>query len=231
LTSPIRCASSTSTGRPWEDQRPGARPIPTTRGRRWVPPSSRGTPQRRSKRPKVDCGGWRSAGRTRAPARTPAGQAPAVDRGDRRLRGGEAGRAHRAGRVIDVEVHRLQVGAGAEGDPAGAGEDEDAWASGSAANSSRPVAKGLGGGVVDRVASLRAIDRQDRRCAAALVADFLCHRGPSSHSGRGRSRDGRSGRASHGDAPGVRRHPAPDAVRPRRGPWKGRSAPNGRRQS
>ena len=30
--------------------------MPTTRGRRWVPPSTRGTPQRRSKRPKVDCG-------------------------------------------------------------------------------------------------------------------------------------------------------------------------------
>ena len=30
--------------------------MPTTRGRRWVPPSSSGTPQRRSKRPKVDCG-------------------------------------------------------------------------------------------------------------------------------------------------------------------------------
>ncbi len=56
----------------------------------------------------------------------PSGQAPALDRGDRRLRGGEAGRAHRAVGMGDVEVHRLQVGPGAEGLAAGAGEDEHA---------------------------------------------------------------------------------------------------------
>ena len=45
----------------------------------------------------------------------PAGQAPAVDRGDRRLGGRQPGRPHRPVGMVDVEVHRLQVGAGAEG--------------------------------------------------------------------------------------------------------------------
>ena len=126
LTRPIRCASSASTGRPVRISS-SARPMPTTRGSRWVPPSISGTPQRRSKRPKVES---RGGDPQVAPERQldAAGEAPAVDRGDRRLRRGEPGRAHRPVRVVDVEVHRLQVGAGAEGLAAGAGEDEDAGA-------------------------------------------------------------------------------------------------------
>ena len=97
------------------------------RGSRWVPPSISGTPQRRSKKPKVEVGGRQPQV---APERQlePARQAPAVDRRDRRLRGGEPAEAHRPGRVLDVEVERLQVGAGAERLSAGPGEDQDAGA-------------------------------------------------------------------------------------------------------
>ena len=74
-------------------------PCPTMRGSRWVPPSISGTPQRRSVKPK-------RASRRRDPQVAPqreleaAGQAPARDGGDRRLRRGEAREAERAaGRV------------------------------------------------------------------------------------------------------------------------------------
>ena len=54
-----------------------------------------------------------------------AGEAVAGDRGDRRLGGGEAGEAERAAGGVGVErLDRLQVGAGAEGCVARAGEDE-----------------------------------------------------------------------------------------------------------
>ena len=94
LTRPIRCASSASTGRPVRISS-RARPRPTTRGSRWVPPSISGTPQRRSKQPKVEPGGGDPQV---APERQleAAGDAPAVDRGDRRLRRGQPGEAHRA---------------------------------------------------------------------------------------------------------------------------------------
>ena len=149
--------------------------MPTTRGRRWVPPSTRGTPQRRSKRPKVEP---RRGDPQVAPERQldPAGQAPAVDRGDRRLGRGEPGRPHRPVRVVDVEVHRLQVGAGAEGLAAGAGEDEDAGAL-VGLEVLQALAERLGGGGVDRVAALGPVDRQHRGRADPLVAKLLAHRG------------------------------------------------------
>ena len=94
----------------------------------------------------------------------PARQAPAVDRGDRRLRRGEAGRAHRPVGVVDVEVHRLQVGAGAEGLAAGAGEDEDAGARRRPRTRRRPWRKAVGGGGVD---ALRRSGRSIVSTAAA----------------------------------------------------------------
>ena len=170
--------------------------MPTTRGSRCVPPSSSGTPQRRSKRPKVDL---RRGDPHVAPERQldPAGQAPAVDRGDRRLGRGEPGRAHRPVRVADVEVHRLQVGAGAEGLAAGAGEDEDAGAVvGLEVHQALPERLGRGG--VDRVAPLGAVDRQDGRRPDPLVTQFV----RSSRRSLPEIEVG-SGRASRGVPPGL----------------------------
>ena len=104
----------------------------------------------------------------------PAGQAPAVDRGDRRLGRGQAGRTHRPVRVVDVEVHRLQVGAGAEGLAAGAGEDEHAGAL-VGLEVHQPLAEGLRGGGVDRVAPRRAVDGQDSGSPDPLVAQLVGH--------------------------------------------------------
>ena len=120
-----------------------------------------------------------------------AGEAPAVDRGDRRLGRGEAGRAHRPVRVVDVEVHRLQVGAGAEGLAAGAGEDEDAGALvglevGQALPERRRRRR------VDRVAPLGPVDRQDRGGPDPLVAQLVGHGEESMGAGglvAGKSRD------------------------------------------
>ena len=91
----------------------------------------------------------------------PTRQAPAVDRGDRRLGGSQARRPHRAVGVVDVEVHRFQVGTGAERLAADAGEDEDASAV-VGLELLQPLAKGLRRGRVDRVAPLRPVDRHHR---------------------------------------------------------------------
>ena len=83
VSRPIASASSASTIRPVRI-RSSARPRPTIRGSRWVPPSISGTPKRRSVKPSREP----SVGHAQvAPQRQlqPAGQAPAADRGDRRL--------------------------------------------------------------------------------------------------------------------------------------------------
>ncbi len=125
VTRPIASASSAATMRPVRI-RSSARPSPTIRGSRWVPPSISGTPQRRSAQPKLAV----SAAIRRSHHSgelEPAGQAPAVDGGDRRLGRRPAGEAERAaGRVGIERPDRLEVGAGAERLVARAGEHEHA---------------------------------------------------------------------------------------------------------
>ena len=76
--------------------------------------------------------------------------------------------------MVDVEVERLEVGAGAEGLAAGAGEDEDARA-GVRLEVVESAPKELGGRAIDGVAPLGAIDRQHRRGADPLVVNALGH--------------------------------------------------------
>ena len=88
--------------------------MPITRGRRWVPPSISGTPQRRSKKPKVELGvairrSHQSASSSPPARHQPSTAAIAGFDGVRRVK------PIGPGRVVDVEVDRLQVGAGAEG--------------------------------------------------------------------------------------------------------------------
>ena len=128
VTRPIASASWASIVRPVRT-RSSARPVPTIRGSRCVPPSISGTPQRRSAQPKVAVvvGDAQVAPERELEA---AGEAVAGDRGDRRLGRREAGEAERAAGRVGVErLDRLQVGAGAEGLLAGAGEDEHAASS------------------------------------------------------------------------------------------------------
>ena len=205
VTRPIACASSASTIRPVRI-RSSARPSPTMRGSRCVPPSISGTPQRRSGKPSVES----SRGDPQvAPQRQlePAGQAPAGDRGDRRLRRDHAREAERAARVVQARAEaldRLQVGAGAERHAAGAGEDQHARV---VVGLEAVVGVGdqLGGGPVDRVAPLLAVDRDERRGAAALVGHGSM-RGTFSEASH---RAGARGRAS-----AVQRTP-PRTARPR----------------
>ncbi len=77
--------------------------------------------------------------------------------------------------MVDVEVHRLEVGAGAEGLAAGAGEDEHARTL-VGLEFLQPLPERLRRGSVDRVAPLGPVDRQHRRRADPLVAKLLAHR-------------------------------------------------------
>ena len=126
VISPIRSASSASTARPVRI-RSSARPQPDDARQ----PLGPAVDQRHPPAPLEEAEG---RGRRRqpqvAPERQldPARQAPAVDRGDRRLRRGEPAEAHRPGRVLDVEVERLQVGARAERLAPGPGQDQGAGA-------------------------------------------------------------------------------------------------------
>ena len=126
VSRPIACASSASTMRPVRI-RSSARPSPTMRGSRCVPPSISGTPQRRSVKPSR-VRRWRSAGRTTAPARgRRRGTSP-------RSRRWWAWRDHpadseRAARVVHARreaLDRLEVGARAERHAAGAGDHQHA---------------------------------------------------------------------------------------------------------
>ena len=110
-----------------------------------------------------------------------AGEAPALDRGDRRLRGGQAGEALGPGRVVDVEVDRLEVGAGAEGLAAGAGEDQDAGVV-VGLELVEALAQRPRGRAVDRVAALGPVDRQDRRAPRPARSEPPRSSRPSSHS-------------------------------------------------
>ena len=188
--------------------RSSARPRPTMRGRRCVPPSISGTPQRRSGKPSVEP---RPDDAQVAPQREleAAGQAPAADRGDRRLAtavrrvkpSGPVGRVEALGEGLD----RLEVGARAERDAAGAGEDQHARVVVGLEARRRPRAA-RGGRPVDGVAALRAVDGQDRGGADPLVADLVdrVHRRANApRKGDGPAR-GISGRGHAGNEEGAR---------------------------
>ncbi len=149
-----------------------ARPSPTMRGRRWVPPSISGTPQRRSGKPRRESSVAIRRSHHSASSR-PAGEREAGDRGDGRLGGRQAGEAHRPlrrGEALAEGLERLQVGAGAERDAARAGEHQHARLL-VGLEAQVGLVQRRGGGAVDGVAPLLAVDRQQRGGAAALVAD------------------------------------------------------------
>ena len=171
VSSPIASASSASTIRPVRIMS-SARPMPTIRGRRWVPPSISGTPQRRSGKPSFARLG---ADPQVAPERQleAAGQAqPEIAAivgfdGVSRVKPSGPSRPRLQPLLGDpLVVHRrrdrLQVGAGAEGLVAGAGEDQDPRLV-----VGLELAIGLeqlvGGVRVDRVPALGAIDGEHRR--------------------------------------------------------------------
>ena len=142
------------------------------RGRRWVPPSISGTPQRRSGiAERRALGGDPQV----APQRQlqAARQAEAGDRGDRRLGRRQAREAHRALRAhqpLAQGVGGLQVGARAEGHAAGAREHHHARIL-VGLEAQVGLVQGRRGGAVDGVAPVLAVDRDERRGARALVAD------------------------------------------------------------
>ena len=117
-------------------------------------------------------GRWsRPAGRTTARARSPpARQWPEIAAivGFGRGEAGEAERA--AGRVGVERLERLQVGAGAERLVARAGEDEHVGVV-VGREALEGVEQRLRGRAVDRVVALGPVDRDERRGAAALVAE------------------------------------------------------------
>ena len=103
----------------------------------------------------------------------PAGQAPARDRRDRRLRRdppGEAERPLRQHQPRDERLDGLEVGAGAEGLLAAAGEHEDARLV-VGLEALDGTGEQLGGGPVDGVTALGTVDGEHRGGAAVLVAD------------------------------------------------------------
>ena len=104
-----------------------------------------------------------------------AGQAPALDRGDRRLRRRQPREPERAlGRLQarGERLDRLQVGARAEAHAAGAGDDEHARVVVGLERAER-LEQPLGGRPVDGVAPRLAVDRQDGRGARPLVAHLV----------------------------------------------------------
>ena len=108
----------------------------------------------------------------------PAGKTPTGDGGDGGLGRDQPREAERPvleGHARLEALDRLQVGSGAEGELAGAGQDEHA---GLVVVDEPAVGLGeqAGGGPVDGVAALWAVDRQDGRGAAALVGDWVGHR-------------------------------------------------------
>ena len=124
LTRPMASASSAPTSRPVR-MRSRARPWPTSRGSRTVPPSISGTPKRRQNTPNAaSCGGHPEIapdGQLEA-----AGHGVALDGGDDRLGELQAGRTHGPRTVLGDPMagsvsQGLQIGAGAEG-PAGPGQ-------------------------------------------------------------------------------------------------------------
>ena len=112
----MRSASSASTMRPVRIMS-SARPSPTMRGRRWVPPSISGTPKRRSVKPSLASSVAMRRSHQSASSSPPARHQPEIAAivGFGEIRRREAERA-----VLELEprgeaLDRLEVGAGAEG--------------------------------------------------------------------------------------------------------------------
>ena len=140
-----------------------ARPIPTTRGSRCVPPSISGTPQRRSNRPNVEPSVAIRRSHHSASSTPPARHQPEIA-AIVGFDGVETREAHRAVGVSRSRgVHRLQVGARAERD-VGAGQHQHARVV-VRLEALKPLAQQLRRLAVDGVAALRAVDREHRRLA------------------------------------------------------------------
>ena len=125
VTMPMSSASSASTIRPVRI-RSSARPMPTIRGSRCVPPSISGTPQRRSGKPSVESLVTIRRSHHSASSSPPARHQPEIaaivgfDGVSRVKPNGPASLDRRGPNDLD----RLEVGARAEGDAPGAGDDE-----------------------------------------------------------------------------------------------------------
>ena len=201
LTRPIRCASSASTGRPVRIIS-SARPMPTTRGSRWVPPSISGTPQRRSKRPKVEPRVAIRRSHQSASSTPPARHQPSIAAiagfdGVRRV-----GPIGPSGWVTSRFIAFRSAPAQKASPPAPVRTRTRAPSS--ASKSRRPWRNSSAVGGVDRVAALGPVDRQHRGGADPLVAKLPAHRGRSSQSGSGRaSRRRPSGPRRRRPAPGC----------------------------
>ena len=176
MTRPICCASSASTIRPVRI-RSSARPRPTIARQ----PLRAAVDQRHAPaalgEAEASVPSARCAGRTRARARGRR-PGPAGDRGDRRLRDGQPREAHRPvprASVGPSSVERLQVGAGAEGLVAGAGEHHAARVVVGLEAARRPPASASAVVAVDGVAPLGAVDRDDRGRADPFVVHFAHH--------------------------------------------------------
>ena len=175
VSRPIASASSAGTMRPVRI-RSSARPRPTMRGSRSVPPSISGTPQRRSGKPRVEP----SAAILRSHRQRqlePAREAPAGDRGDRGLRGGLAREAERAachlpdaGRASSIAFRSAPAQKASSPAPVRISDARPVVG----LEALEPLGEQVGGGTVDRVAALLAVDRQHRGGTAALVGHGLC---------------------------------------------------------
>ena len=169
VSSPIASASSASTMRPVRIMS-SARPSPTIRGSRWVPPSISGTPKRRSVKPSFDPSAAIRRSHHSASSSPPARHQPPMAAivgfvGVSRVK--PSGPSARSRRDTNVSI-AFRSAPGAERHAARAGEDHHARV---VVGLEPLVGVGqLGGrGPVDRVAALLAVDRHDRRGAAALV--------------------------------------------------------------
>ena len=200
------------------------------RGRRWVPPSISGTPKRRSVKPSLASSVAMRRSHQSASSSPPARHQPEIAA----IVGlGEIRREKPSGPSWKLEprpeaLDRLEVGAGAEGQLAGAGDHQHARL---VVVDEVPVGLGqqAGGGPVDRVAALLAVDRDDRRRAAALVGDRVGHAREASQTVHTGAR--RGPRACAVQIPPRACGPVPTGSRPFRGSPEPRYQPTRLRSS
>ena len=214
LASPIASASAASTGRPVRI-RSIARLAPIRRGRRTVPPSISGTPQRRQNTPKhrVLLGDAQIAPQRQL---QPAGDRVAGDRGDHRLGQPHPRRPHRPVAVVGSTRLPVSVPTALRSAPAQNTPPSPC--------STATAASGVGVEVAERVGQGAARSGRRRRCAAPGATAAPWTPGPSrSTLTRRRSRrrrpDGPAGRTSAApatisSASRARRRPAARAARP-----------------
>ena len=159
--------------------------MPTTSGRRCVPPSISGTPKRRSVKPRPAVSVAIRRSHHSASSRPPARHQPEIAAtvgfdGVSRLNPiGPSGRAATASSTSEVSLrarlgHRLQVGAGAERLWALAGEHQHPRLL-VALELAEAVEQQRGGLDVDGIAPLAPVDRQDGGGPRPLVANLGRH--------------------------------------------------------